>query len=96
MDDRSTAPPPEYSELELGHDLPPGYTSGTTYTIGSHKLREPLVHMSHVKAHLYLLRAIHDLKRIVMAGEDLRLPQEALVLEPWQRWTWFVGLAVER
>lgn len=96
MEEQPTAPPPTYSELGTAPELPPGYSDGTIYTIGSHTLHEPLVRTSYVKAHLCLLRAIYELKAVTMAGEDARIPAEVLAMEPWERWTWFVGLAVER
>ncbi|KAJ3557422.1 hypothetical protein NM688_g1483 [Phlebia brevispora] len=95
MNDEPDIAPPNYPEPDVT-DVPPDYSAGTLYTIGRHKFHTPLVQVSHLKAHLCLLRAIHDLKQTVTAGEDSRIPPQVSALEPWKRWTWFVSLAVER
>ena len=89
----SDTAPPGYSERE---ELPPGYTAGTTYTIGKHALSGPLVQIPHLKAHLSLLRAINGLRTIIEEGRDPRIPRDVFELDAPQRWAWFVGLAVER
>ena len=90
-------PPPEYTDFPTSHDeLPPDYSLGGDITIGNHTLHTPLVNMAQVTAHLSLLHAIRNLKSIIEAGKDTRIPQEALDLSRIQRWAWFVGLAVER
>ena len=87
-------PPPGYSERL---EFPPDYSATAThYTIGGKRLDAPLIRDSHLKAHLCLLRAIHNTRATIQAGEDVRIPQDALKLDATQRWAWFVGLAVER
>ena len=86
-------PPPEYTVRD---ELPPDYSATSKFTIAGEVFRTPLVQISHLKAHLNFLRAIHDLKDVIEAGQDARIPLEAQKLEASQRWAWFVGLAVER
>lgn len=89
----SETAPPSYSDSP---DFPPDYNTGGKLVIGGVALNGPLVRVSHVKAHLCLLRGIYELKAIIEAGEDARIPPEAAALDPLHRWIWFVGLAVER
>ena len=77
-------------------ELPPDYSATSKFTIAGETFRTPLVQVSHLKAHLNFLRAIRDLKFVIEAGQDSRIPVDALKLEASQRWAWFVGLAVER
>jgi hypothetical protein len=59
------------------------------------------VTISQLKAHLRLLRGFKELKNRVTdleANQDVRnkVPPLAQELEPQQRWTWFLELALER
>ena len=61
----------------------------------------PFVSITQLKAHLGLLRAFRELKSRVTdleANQDVRnkLPSLAQELEPQDRWTWFLELALER
>ena len=78
--------PPGYTEPT--NELPPDYSTGNTYTIGGQELDAPLVNVSYLKAHLYLLRAINNLKATIEEGKDSRIPQDARQLHPPQRWAW--------
>ena len=88
--------PPEYPKQSGPAEVPPNYSTGSRYVIGGKTLSEPLVRISHVKAHLALLGAIRELRATIEAGRDPRIPKDALGLFPTQRWAWFAGLAVER
>ncbi|TFY50729.1 hypothetical protein EVG20_g11361 [Dentipellis fragilis] len=81
-------PPPQVDPRPVG--LP------TVFRIGSQTLEEPIVQPKHVKCHLNLLRAFHELREKVEAGTDTRIPPSVRPMEKDQRWAWFVGLAVER
>ena len=72
----------------------------SSFSIGSHKLTEPLVNIASVKAHLALLGAFANLKERIETCAPDDLPDSARSLsntpEAPQRWVWFVTLAVER
>ena len=89
-------PPPGYTNRSKKKEALPDYSSGSAYVIGGKTLAEPFVRVDQVKGHLSFLGAIHDLRTIIEAGGDTRIPKEALSLLPSQRWAWFAGLAVER
>lgn len=74
---------------------PPTYSPPSAYYIGSHTLTNPLVDVYQLKAHLGLLKALHDLRQAVEAGDD-RFPELVHAMGHMQRWGWFVSLAVER
>lgn len=58
---------------------------------------QPFVSVEELKAHLALLRAFKDLRTLVEAGTDGRLPQDIRDLEtPALRWARIVSLSVER
>ncbi|KAF9814832.1 hypothetical protein IEO21_04884 [Rhodonia placenta] len=66
------------------------------YQIGSTMRTEPLVSVQYLKAHLCLLGAFKSLRNSVENAGDDQLPILALGLDKSQRWSWFVGLAVDR
>lgn len=77
----------------------PPYTPPSTYTIGPYRTA-PLLTPSQLKGHLALLGAFSELKTTV---EDLKNPTDSeskrfpfLPAKKERKWTWFVGLAVER
>jgi hypothetical protein len=88
--------PPSYTANVPQDGLPPAYTFPTTFTIGSGRTQAPLVTPEQLKGHLGLLRQFYELREIVEAGKDDRLPAWAKQLEPERRWAWFVALAAER
>lgn len=67
-----------------------------SYEIGSTTRTEPLVSVQYLKAHLCLLGAFKSLRTSVENAGDDQLPILALGLDKSQRWSWFVGLAVDR
>ena len=69
--------------------------------VGGRVPGDPLVSVSQLKTHLGLLRAFRELRGRVTdleANKDVRdkLPSLAQQLEPQERWTWFLELALER
>lgn len=72
------------------------YTAPSEYIIWGKIVREPLVTVSALKAHLSFLHALKLLRDAVEDGTDSRFPEIARMLEPPERWSWFVHLAVER
>jgi hypothetical protein len=64
--------------------------------IGKKAVPAPLVTLQQLRAHLYLLRAIKDLRSTVEKGTDERFPEYVKTLQPAQRWIWMIGLATER
>ena len=76
------------------HGLPE-YTLPTKFKIGSSETRNPLVSISQIKGHLALLHAFAELRKTVettTAYSSLPYVPE----EKDRKWSWFVGLAVER
>lgn len=61
-------------------------------------LPSPLVTIDQLKAHLTLLGAFKSLRTTVQtqSAEELILPPVVERMDVNKRWTWFVGLAVER
>ncbi|KAH8103957.1 hypothetical protein BXZ70DRAFT_888620 [Cristinia sonorae] len=100
-----TAPPAYDPKADTTHapegsEQPPAYTynAPSSYRIGGKVITEPLVNIPQVKAHLALLRAFKELRKTVQdtSAQVLGLPPVVSDLSPDKRWTWFVGLAVER
>jgi hypothetical protein len=62
--------------------------------------RQPLVTADQLKSHLELLRSFHRLRLSVEGSDavkfDPRIPDWAREFDKDVRWSWFVGLAVER
>jgi hypothetical protein len=104
----ASPPPPPYSESESESPPPcPSYypeqpfassshtrDTPSTFRVGLHDLRDPLVQIKHLKLHLLFLGALHDLRRRVESSSEL--PPLICELDGEQRWSWFVNLAVER
>ena len=94
--------PPPYNSVENGRqsgtELPPPYRAPVAYAIGDTVLHTPLINIGQLKAHLALLRAFKRLKTSIQdrSPDELHLPLEVHELDKDKRWTWFVGLAVER
>ena len=93
-------PPPQYDQQDHTHDAPPSYTFPSSFVIGSRPTQRLLVSTDQLKGHLGLLREFKAL-RVRVDGSDVslvdsRLPQWAAKLDKEARWSWFVGLAVER
>lgn len=90
--------PPAYSPAlaASSSDRPPAYQSPSSYRVGSQKLKNPLVQVHELKAHLCLLRAFRNLRTVVEDGKIAEWPEIPRMWAPSQRWAWFVGLAVER
>ena len=86
------------SELEIPAYNPPPYTAPKAYRIGRSTFPDPLVSIPQVKAHLSLLRAFKALRTTVEEPDATVLGLTGVVKElpKDKRWTWFVGLAVER
>ncbi|TCD60359.1 hypothetical protein EIP91_010319 [Steccherinum ochraceum] len=74
------------------------YSGPPSYRIGDHDLKHPFVSIPQIKAHLALLRAFKELRTTVQEtdAKSLNLPPVVSELTKDKRWTWFVGLAVER
>jgi hypothetical protein len=66
----------------------------------SNEPRRQLVTPDQLKSHLELLRSFHTLRLSVEGSDtvkvDPRIPHWAQEFEKDVRWSWFVGLAVER
>lgn len=91
--------PPAYSEPANANgntDQPPAYEAPTSFTIGAKTLTQPLVRIGELKAHLSLLGAFKNLRTLVEDGQITEWPEVVRVLDPSQRWAWFIGLAVDR
>lgn len=102
--------PPSYStqaissgpagSRSLPTDHPPAYQIPHTYKIGAHILspETAVVNITELKAHLALLRAFKDLRTNVegKSPAELNLPVVVESFDEKKRWSWFVGLAVER
>lgn len=74
------------------------YSGASSYRIGDKALKRSFVSISQIKAHLALLRAFKKLRTTVQESDakSLNLPPVVKELTEEKRWTWFVGLAVER
>ncbi|KAF8967533.1 hypothetical protein BDZ97DRAFT_1916819 [Flammula alnicola] len=90
------APPPSYDwrrpEVDAEQEVP-SYQAPTTFAIGSTRTTQPLVKVVEVKGHLVLLHAFAKLKTDVT---DLQAVVEHMPFDDERRWSWFVGVAVER
>src|SRR6266702_1223401 len=71
-------------------------TRPPAYVVGAQRAARPLVSPEHVKGHLRLLRAFHNLRITVENCKDRRIPGYAMRMDKDTRWRWFVHLAVER
>jgi hypothetical protein len=75
----------------------PEHAFPTKFSIGFRRT-EPFVDITQLKAHLALLNELAELRSLVDGLGDLEDKsdlQETSESKEW-RWTWFVGLAVER
>ncbi|KAK0190289.1 hypothetical protein F5146DRAFT_1043593 [Armillaria mellea] len=89
--------PPSYSAQPSGvdeSDIPPSYELPFTLFIGRRTIQAPLVTISQLKGHLCLLKLFASLKERV-EGLDRSKYRDAPE-DKERRWSWFVGLAVER
>ncbi|CAL1714266.1 unnamed protein product [Somion occarium] len=94
---RQATPPPPSARLPLLSPSP-SYPGPSSYKIGEKMLPSPLVTIDQLKAHLTLLGAFKSLRTTVQtqSAEELILPPVVERMDVNKRWTWFVGLAVER
>lgn len=85
-------------KTKVPDESPPAYQAPSVYRVGLSSLSNPLVTIPQLKAHLALLRAFKELRTTVQDTDAkvLGLPVIVVELTPDKRWTWFVGLAVER
>ncbi|KIP02262.1 hypothetical protein PHLGIDRAFT_112238, partial [Phlebiopsis gigantea 11061_1 CR5-6] len=88
--------PPAYSESATAPNDPIVYDAPTSWAVGAKTLARPLVRVGELKAHLALLRAFKALRTLVEDGQIAEWPDVVRLLDPSQRWIWFVGLAVDR
>ena len=97
---KGTAPP-----QDTAHDDDPSTTTPddnqVRLPVGGKVPKESFVTVPQLKTHLGLLRAFGELKDQVVdleANHDVcdKLPPIAQELEPQERWTWFLELALER
>ena len=102
--------PPQYTAHDAGPSkngsgdspAPPSYhLEQLRLPVGGRVPKDPFVSVSQLKIHLGLLRAFRELRDRVTnleANQDARdkLPSLAQELEPQERWTWFLELALER
>lgn len=72
---------------------PPDYTPPSKFVIGSTITTEPLVGLPEIKGHLALLHNFAELKKQV---ETMTVSVPYVPTDAERKWTWFVGLAVER
>ncbi|SJL02690.1 uncharacterized protein ARMOST_06024 [Armillaria ostoyae] len=89
--------PPSYSAQPSGADEsdgPPSYELPYPLFIGRHAIQTPFVTISQLKGHLCLLKHFASLKEQV-EGLDRSKYRDAPE-DKERRWSWFVGLAVER
>ncbi|KAK0491665.1 hypothetical protein IW261DRAFT_1438902 [Armillaria novae-zelandiae] len=89
--------PPSYSTQPSRadeSDAPPSYELPYPLFIGRRTIQTPLVTVSQLKGHLYLLKLFTSLKERV-EGLDRSKYRDAPE-DKERRWSWFVGLAVER
>jgi len=90
------APPPGDHRIDDNQLPPPNYTVPTSFKIGQSRTSEPLVKISEIKGHLALLHAFAELKKRVDGDEATVQVAPNVTLNRERRWTWFVGVAVER
>ncbi len=89
--------PPSYSAQPDGvpeSGAPPSYELPYPLFIGRRAIQTPLVTISQLKGHLCLLKLFASLKERV-EGLDRSKYRDAPE-DKERRWSWFVGLAVER
>jgi hypothetical protein len=87
---------PTYTAKASASEAPPSYQAPTLYTIVGRKT-SPLLSPIQLKGHLALLKGFAELKEKVEALENpTKDPFPFLPAEPERKWSWFVGLAVER
>ncbi|KAJ7778735.1 hypothetical protein DFH07DRAFT_730681 [Mycena maculata] len=82
------------SPAEITPGAPPAYSAPTAFTIGASGPTKPFVSVPQVKDHLALLHAFAELKLKVAEMTDPGVAHFPADNE--RRWSWFVGLAVER
>lgn len=82
---------------------PTPYTSedNTFHTIGGNTLNAPFLDCKELKAHLCLLQAFKDLRATVEGSPTVTSkmnawPELARQLDGPDRWSWFLGVAVDR
>ncbi|KAG7447834.1 uncharacterized protein BT62DRAFT_948034, partial [Guyanagaster necrorhizus] len=89
---------PPYSTRPSGGDdggaQPPSYELPYPLFIGHRALQTPFVSISQLKGHLCLLRHFASLKERVEGIDRSRYPDAPSDKD--RKWSWFVGLAVER
>lgn len=97
-----TVPPAYSAKAEQPPAYPPAYSHApVSHSIGGKTLTAPLVQVQDLKAHLCLLRAFKNLRIAVEAdpgtgSQTSHWPELAKKLDGPRRWTWFLGLAVDR
>ena len=84
-----------------GSAPPPHQLEYVRFPVGGKVPQDPFVTAPQLKTHLGLLKAFRELKDRVTdleANHDVRdkVPSQAQGLEPQERWTWFLELALER
>jgi len=93
-------PLPVYSGPAAGNAItdaevpPPNYSVPTRFVIGKSITEAPLVNIQQILGHLTLLHAFAELKNAVDAVNTQTIL--GVTLNKEQRWSWFVGCAVER
>jgi hypothetical protein len=109
LQNKMTAPP-QYTDRDEepstgtsdGNLAPPPYhLEQLCIPVGGTVPKVPFVSVSQLRVHLGLLRAFRELRNRVTdleANPEVRakLPPLAQELEPPERWTWFLELALER
>jgi hypothetical protein len=94
-------PPPSYatqpsSTVDDNDTLPPAYTFPTNFRIGS-KSVSAVIDTAQLKGHLALLHAFAGLRSQVDGLDETdELKRVHMPDQKERRWSWFVGLAVER
>ena len=86
-------PPTAYNSRD-SHDFPSTHIAPAQFLIGASYTEGPLVNIPEIKGHLALLRMFAELRNNV-AGLGLD-SAPSIPVETEERWSWFVGLAVER
>ncbi|KAK0447621.1 hypothetical protein EV421DRAFT_150806 [Armillaria borealis] len=90
--------PPSYSAQPSNvaeSDAPPSYELPYPLFIGRRAIQTPFVTISQLKGHLCLLKHFASLKERVEGRMDRSQYRDAPE-DKERRWSWFVGLAVER
>ena len=91
-------PPPidKTGPSQQSHDQTIRDTLPTTFKVGDKELKAPFVTISEIQGHLALLRALAELKQVVIEYKDDGSPIPHMPGGAERRWTWFVNLASER